>query len=449
MTDTSQPVAQASASPAQRGTVIVEVKDLEKHFTTPGGKPVPVLKDINLTLSEGEILALLGKSGAGKSTLLRCIAGLIAPTKGVALYRGRPVNGPSEGMAMVFQTFALLPWLDVRANVELGLEARAVPPRERRERAEQAIEGIGLKGFEDAYPRELSGGMRQRVDFARALVVRPEALLMDEPFSALDVLTADNLRTDLLEAWAGKDFPTKALLIVTHNIEEAVQMADRIILLASGPGKPHVELDNPLPRPRDRRSPDFEAAVDYLYAIMTGHTEAEAESGAASDREAASPSELPLPHASVEGLGGLVTVLGALGGHAELPRLAVRLALQVDDLLPLTDAAEMLGFATVENAQLELTPTGKQWAEAHVRTAKKIFGEQARRRAPLVRTIVHCLSTAEHGKLSEGFFLDLLERNFTSSQAHAQLHTAIAWGRYGRLYEYDADHAEFSHVAGG
>ena len=206
-----------------------------------------------MQLREGEVVALLGRSGSGKSTLLRCIAGLIAPTKGVVSYRGTPLNGANPGVAMVFQTFALLPWLTVQANVEMGLEALGIEPAERRERALAAIDLIGLDGFESAYPKELSGGMRQRVGFARALVVRPDALLMDEPFSALDVLTSENLRTELINLWSGglsgpdgssSTFPTKAILIVTHNIEEAVQMADRILVLSSNPGRLRAEIAN-------------------------------------------------------------------------------------------------------------------------------------------------------------------------------------------------------------
>src|SRR5271170_7706455 len=256
--------------PEPAGDVIFEVNHVSKSFTTPAGQPLPVLDDVSLRLHEGEIVALLGKSGSGKSTLLRCIAGLIAPTTGTVSYRGTPINGANPGVSMVFQSFALLPWLTVQANTELGLQARAVPLAERQKRALDMIDLIGLDGFEQAYPKELSGGMRQRVGFARALVVQPDALLMDEPFSALDVLTAENLRTELLNLWGGKDFPTKAILIVTHNIEEAVQMADRIFVLASNPGRLRAEIADDLPRPRDRRTPDFEALVDRIYGIMTG-----------------------------------------------------------------------------------------------------------------------------------------------------------------------------------
>jgi NitT/TauT family transport system ATP-binding protein len=359
------------------GPVIFEVDHVHKHFTTPDGNPLPVLEDISLTMREGEIVALLGKSGSGKSTLLRCIAGLIAPTEGAVTYRGQPINGANPGVAMVFQSFALLPWLTVRANVEMGLEARGVAPAERRARAEQAIDRIGLDGFESAYPKELSGGMRQRVGFARALVVEPDALLMDEPFSALDVLTAENLRTELLNLWSGPDFPTEDILLVTHNIEEAVLMADRIFVLTSNPGMLRAAITNEQPRPRDRRSPAFEALVDSIYAIMTGHA-TEAASGAQGpviEPGLASPTDLPLPQVRVGGLAGLLEILNSHGGRDDLPDLAELLTFEVDDLLPLTDAAELLGFVEIHNADLHLTPIGKEWVEADILTSKEIFAK--------------------------------------------------------------------------
>jgi NitT/TauT family transport system ATP-binding protein len=293
-----------SGTLADDRTVILAADRISKAFTTPDGSPVTVLDDISFDLHDGEIVALLGKSGSGKSTLLRCLAGLIAPTSGYARYKSQPVVAANPGVAMVFQTFALLPWLTVRQNVELGLEARAVPAVERRERAERAIDLIGLDGFESAYPKELSGGMRQRVGFARALVVEPDALFMDEPFSALDVLTAENLRTELLTLWSRADFPTRAMLIVTHNIEEAVLLADRVLVLSSSPGRIRAELQVDLARPRDRRQPAFEALVDEIYGIMTGREQEPAV--APTTRAEPSPLEHPLPAATVGGMAGLL-----------------------------------------------------------------------------------------------------------------------------------------------
>jgi NitT/TauT family transport system ATP-binding protein len=433
--------------PAPDGQVIVSVDRVTKKFATPDGGDLAVLDGVSLDLHEGEIVALLGRSGSGKSTLLRCIAGLIPPTTGTIAYRGTPLNGANPGVSMVFQTFALLPWLTVQSNVEMGLEALGIPPEERRRRALDAIDLIGLDGFESAYPKELSGGMRQRVGFARALVVRPDALLMDEPFSALDVLTSENLRTELLKLWSrsahsnGGDFPTKAILIVTHNIEEAVQMADRIFVLSSNPGRLRAEISNDLPRPRDRRTPEFEAFVDRLYQLMTGRTAAVEDHrapGIDEQPDLVSPTEVPLPYASVGGLAGLLEILDNRGGQADLPELAQRLTFEVDDLLPLTDAAELLGFADIEDADLQITDLGREWSEADILTSKSIFARAASERAPLVRAIVRGLESARDGGLNERFFLDLLGRGFTADEARAQLDTAIAWGRYGELFDYDA-----------
>jgi NitT/TauT family transport system ATP-binding protein len=440
-------VTQATAG-TKVGETIVQVSHVSKKFLTPDGKDLPVLDDIDLDVREGEIIALLGRSGSGKSTLLRCIAGLIAPNEGTVSYRGQALNGANPGVAMVFQTFALLPWLTVQANVEMGLEARGVPAEERRRRALEAIDVIGLDGFESAYPKELSGGMRQRVGFARALVVRPDALLMDEPFSALDVLTSENLRGELLDLWSGHrdtEFPTKAIVIVTHNIEEAVQMADRIFVLSANPGRLRAEIPNTLPRPRDRRSPEFEALVDHLYGVMTGR-EHEPESPESPEVriEKASPIDLPLPHVSVGGLAGLLEILSGRGGNEDLPELANLLMFEVDDLLPLTDAADLLGFATVDHADLILTDTGREWSEADILSSKSIFAEAVRTRAPLVRAIVRALETTKDGSLNERFFLDLLGRGFSEAEAKAQLDVAIDWGRYGELFDFDADSGELT-----
>jgi NitT/TauT family transport system ATP-binding protein len=434
-------------SPAPEGKVIVSVDRVTKKFATPDGGELAVLDGVSLDLREGEIVALLGRSGSGKSTLLRCIAGLIAPTSGTVSYRGTPLNGANPGVSMVFQTFALLPWLTVQANVEMGLEALGVPAAERRRRALDAIDLIGLDGFESAYPKELSGGMRQRVGFARALVVRPDALLMDEPFSALDVLTSENLRSELLNLWSRtstsdeSDFPTKAILIVTHNIEEAVQMADRIFVLSSNPGRLRAEIANDLPRPRDRRAPEFESFVDRLYQIMTGRVAAVEDHlapGGDEQPEPVSPTEVPLPYASVGGMAGLLEILDAQGGRADLPELAHQLTFEVDDLLPLTDAAEMLGFAEIEDADLQITDLGREWSEADILTSKSIFAVAAGERAPLVRAILRGLESSKDGTLNERFFLDLLGRGFTADEARAQLDTAIGWGRYGELFDYDS-----------
>jgi NitT/TauT family transport system ATP-binding protein len=436
------------------GAVIISAESVTKTFATPDGQELPVLDGVSFALAEGEIVALLGKSGSGKSTLLRCVAGLIAPTAGMVAYRGVPLTGANPGVSMVFQSFALLPWLTVQQNVELGLEARGVPPAERADRALAAIDTIGLDGFESAYPKELSGGMRQRVGFARAIVTEPDALLMDEPFSALDVLTAENLRNELIKLWDGHGAPVKSILIVTHNIEEAVLLADRVLVLSSNPGRIKAELAVELPRPRDRHAPRFEALVDTIYGILTGREEsaaavfepekADAPAVTASRRPLPTPTNTPLPDVSPGGLAGLLEILAARGGRDGLAEIADDLTFEIDDLLPLTDAAVLLEMARIDGSDIELTSEGKEFAAADILTSKQLFARHAAKQAPLVRAIVQALAATEDHTLREGFFLDVLRRGFSAQEARSQLDTAIDWGRYAELYDYDSDDEELT-----
>jgi NitT/TauT family transport system ATP-binding protein len=414
--------------------VLIDVDEVSKSFPGAAGEELRVLDSIDLQLRTGEIVALLGRSGSGKSTLLRIIAGLIAPTSGTVCYRGAELNGANPGAALVFQSFALMPWLTVQDNVQLGLAARRVPPRQRRERALEAIDMIGLHGFESAYPKELSGGMRQRVGFARALVLDPDLLLMDEPFSALDVLTAENLRTELVKLWSTDKFPTKAICIVTHNIEEAVLLADRVVVLGANPGRILADVHVDIDRPRDRRSPAFEALVDQLYGLLTGRETAEVVPEPTAD----TPLARPLPEATVGGIAGLLEMVYANGGRMGLPALAYELNFSINDLLPLVDAAAMLDFVTIGDGELTLTDIGAQFFTADIQHSKQIFATQARHRAPLVRTICTALAGSADGNLRAGFFLDLLRRGFSDDDARRQLEIAIGWGRYGELYDYDS-----------
>jgi NitT/TauT family transport system ATP-binding protein len=436
MSGTAQP------PPVQRPAArrpLVSVTDLTKTFATRGGGELPVLEGISLEVRSDEIVALLGKSGSGKSTLLRCIAGLVVPSSGTVSYRGRPLKGINPGVSLVFQTFALLPWLTVQQNVELGLEAQGMEPEARSERALHAIDLIGLDGFESAFPKELSGGMRQRVGFARALVVEPDLLLMDEPFSALDVLTAENLRTELIELWQAGEFPAQAILIVTHNIEEAVMFADRVIVLGTNPGRIRTELTVALDRPRDRHDPAFEALVDEIYGIMTERPPAAAP--AATDGHDA-PLQVMLPHATTDGIAGLAEIVLAGRESADLGDLASLLGFEIDDLFPIIDALTMLDFATVDDGRLSLTPTGEQFAGADIQASKEIFRTAVLERVPLVRRIHRALRHSADGILREGFFLDLLRNHYSADEARAQLDTAIDWARYAELFEYDAARGE-------
>ncbi|MEW1653651.1 MULTISPECIES: nitrate/sulfonate/bicarbonate ABC transporter ATP-binding protein [unclassified Streptomyces] len=442
----------ASARPAD-GEVLLAARALAKSYAGAGGE-LPVLAGIDLEIRTGEIVALLGRSGSGKSTLLRCLAGLIPAGSGSVVYRGEPLSGANPGSAMVFQTFALLPWLTVQQNVELGLEARGLRRAERAAAALQAIDLIGLDGFASAYPKELSGGMRQRVGFARALVVEPDVLMMDEPFSALDVLTAENLRGELLELWESGQFPTRAVVMVTHNIEEAVLMADRVVVLDARPGPLKAVFDIPLARPRDRGAPAFGALVDRLYGVMTGRAQ---EPGPAllgrpgpqaGGPGRPTPANTPLPQAGVDGLAGLAEILARHGDRCELADLADELGLEVDDLLPMVDALELLGFAVVHGGELLLTPEGSGFADADVQDSKKIFAGAVLDAAPLVRLIVTSLQRRE-GTLRAGFFRDLLAHHYTGEQIAQQLETATDWGRYAALFTYDAGPEQYTLDEGG
>ncbi|WP_238016795.1 nitrate/sulfonate/bicarbonate ABC transporter ATP-binding protein [Dactylosporangium sp. AC04546] len=422
--------------------VLLATDRLTKSYAGADGE-LPVLAGIDLQIHAGEIVALLGRSGSGKSTLLRCLAGLIPPSAGTVSYKGDPLKGSNPGTAMVFQTFALLPWLTVQQNVELGLEARGVPETARAQAALQAIDLIGLDGFESAYPKELSGGMRQRVGFARALVVEPDVLLMDEPFSALDVLTAENLRGELLELWDSGQFPTKAIVVVTHNIEEAVILADRVLVLGSRPGIIKAEYRVDLPRPRPREGKEFEDLVAAVYATMTGRERQLTPTAPVLRR---TPANTPLPPASVDGLSGLAEILAEiLAKHTEpvdLAGLADELGLDTDDLFPLVDALELLGFATVDHHGVTLTDIGIEFAGADVQTSKAIFAATANR-IPLVHTMLTSLQRTDDGTLRIGFFRDLLAHHYTSEQITQQLDVATGWGRYAELYSYNAIDEEY------
>jgi NitT/TauT family transport system ATP-binding protein len=415
-------------------TDLITGTHITKRFVLPDGSDhYTVLQDICVSVRQGEVVALLGRSGCGKSTLLRILAGLITPTSGDVVSGGAPLHGPNQSVAMVFQSFALLPWLTVQENTELGLTARGVGKDQREEEALKAIKMVGLEGYESAYPRELSGGMRQRVGFARAFVMNPQVLMMDEPFSALDVLTAENLRGEIGELWEAGKFPAKSILLVTHNIEEAVALSDRVIILAANPGRVRGEVTVDIPRPRDHKAARFKALVDHIYTIMTNP---DVEVGELKPDEAKFP---VLPHARAGGISGLLEVVFDHGGRDDLPQLAERLRLEVDDLLPIIDAAVMLGFAKVEQGDVILTATGTEFAQADVQRSHDLFGQQILAHVPILRTIVETLKQKKSGKAKADLFLDILDEYYSAKEAERQFETAIAWGRYGQILEYDSD----------
>ncbi|MEB0150652.1 nitrate/sulfonate/bicarbonate ABC transporter ATP-binding protein, partial [Pseudomonas sp. CCC2.2] len=426
---------QASAAPE-----IYSLNDVSRAFGK-GKDELQVLSGVDLTLREGEIVGMLGRSGSGKSTLLRIIAGLIQPSSGEVRYNGSLLTGPAEGVAMVFQTFALFPWLTVLENVEAGLQALQVEPKAARKRALDAIDLIGLDGFENAYPRELSGGMRQRVGFARGLVVNPTLLLMDEPFSALDVLTAETLRSDLLDLWSGKQLPIKSILIVTHNIEEAVLMCDRVLVLSSNPGRVVAEIKVPFVHPRNRLDPTFRKMVDDIYALMTNRRSADASTGKAELQMGS-----PLPDVSTNLMAGLIEALAAepYHGHAGLPNVSERLLLEVDDLFPVAEMLEHLGFAELKGAEITLTEAGKLFAEYGTQERKTIFAEHLVKHVPLAARIRQVLQE-RHGHWAPRVrFEQELEDSLSGSFVEETLESVISWGRYAEIFSYNDNTETFS-----
>jgi NitT/TauT family transport system ATP-binding protein len=419
----------------EQTTSILTAERVSKTFAVPAGGEHTVLEEVSLNIAEGEVVALLGRSGSGKSTLLRILAGLIEPSQGRVLIRNAKLEGPNLGVAMVFQSFALLPWLTVQENAELGLFARGTAKEICEKEATLALSMVGLEGFEGAYPKELSGGMRQRVGFARAFVMKPDVLMMDEPFSALDVLTAENLRGEISDLWERGAFPAKSILIVTHNIEEAVLLADRVVVLGANPGCIRGEVKVDIARPRDKKGPRFMALVDYIYTVMTNP-----QAPVGNVPSAQKLNRFPmLPHARVGGISGLLEIVNDRGGKEDLPKLAESLRLEVDDLLPAVDASAMLGFATVAQGDVEMLNPGKEFATADMHRSHEIFKEQLLKHVPFISTVLEALKHKRDGRIGKDFLVDILDEHFSDSEAERQFETLVDWGRYAQLFEYDAD----------
>src|SRR5215471_8425164 len=419
---------------------ILMVRGVGRSFARGSGE-IRVLSDVDLVLRSGEIVGLLGRSGSGKSTLLRIIAGLIRPSGGEVVYRGRPVNGPAEGIAMVFQTFALFPWLTVLQNVEAGLEALGVESTESRRHALSAIDLIGLDGFESAYPRELSGGMRQRVGFARALVVEPTVLLLDEPFSALDVLTAETIRTDLLDLWVERRLPIKSMLLVTHNIEEAVFMCDRILLFSSNPGRVAAEIEVSFPHPRNRLDTAFRQMVDDIYAKMT----ARATTGAA-EQTAKLQIGSRLPPVSTNMIAGLIETVAAppYNGKADLPEIARTLQLEIDELFPVAEVLHHLGFAEMKDGDIQLGAAARNFADLDTQSRKQIFAHHLLASVPLAQHIKRVLDERPGHRAPRVRFEQELEDYLSDAAAEETLDAVIDWGRYAEIFAYDDQSEMFS-----
>ncbi|MFG1345565.1 nitrate/sulfonate/bicarbonate ABC transporter ATP-binding protein [Xanthobacter autotrophicus DSM 431] len=428
-------------------TALVSASGVRQIYHKGENADLVVLDDVALTINEGEVVGLLGRSGSGKSTLLRIISGLVKPTSGRVEWCGKPVTGPCEGLSMVFQSFALFPWLTVLENVEVGLDAIGVPAAEGRRRAIEAIDLIGLDGFESAYPKELSGGMRQRVGFARALVVHPRLMLMDEPFSALDVLTAETLRTDLIDLWIEGRLPIKSILMVTHNIEEAVLMCDRILIFSSNPGRVAAEIRIELPHPRSRVDPVFRAIVDDIYGRMTQRTPQE--KAERKPEEAGFPGTgigMALPDISTNLLSGLMETLAAppYEGKADLPDLAGALQMEVDELFPIVETLQLLRFAGVEAGDVTLADAGRRFVESEVDARKRLFAEHLLAFVPLAGLIRRVLDERPTHRAPFTRFSEELEDYMSEDFAEATLRALITWGRYAELFGYDEHTRQFN-----
>ncbi len=426
-------------------TDLLDVHGLRQTFPRADGGQLLVLDGVDLELKQGQIVGLLGRTGSGKSTLLRLIAGLAQPSGGTITYLGQPVVAPAPGIAMVFQSFALFPWLTVLENVQLGLEALGLPEPEIRQRALAAIDLIGLDGYESAYPRELSGGMRQRVGFARALVVHPNILLMDEPFSALDVLTAETLRTDFLDLWGDGKLPIKGVILVTHNIEEAVLMCDRILLFSTNPGRIIREIAVDLPQPRNRLDPQFHDLVEKIYVAMTARGPTPPRIGTNAGTVATSIDTI-LPRVSANLLSGLLEALAGepYKGKADLPVIADELHMESDELFQVADALQMLHLAEIEGGDIKLTEIGKQFVEAGTDDRKKIFQRQLLSSVPLAAHIRRVLQERANHVAPKSRFFDELEDHMSSEAVEQTLRAVIGWGRYAEAFAYDDDSQTFS-----
>jgi NitT/TauT family transport system ATP-binding protein len=433
----AEPATPVVAPPAEAVEPIIAALKVEKSFAQPDGRQIQVIAPTDLSIEPGTIIALLGPSGSGKSTLLRILTGLTQPSGGSILWHGKPVVESNPNVAIVFQSFALFPWLTVLENVEAPLLARGLEHSERHQRALKAVDTVGLQGFETAYPKELSGGMKQRVGFARALAVEPEILFMDEPFSALDVLTAENLRGELLELWMGKKIPTRSIFMVTHNIEEAVTLADRVIVLGRNPAKIRADFRISLPQPRDRTSAECLVYVDYIYKLMT-QPQLESAPPAAAGRPAKAPYQM-LPHARPGGIAGLLELLNDRGGKEDLYHVAEELLMEVDDLLPIVEATTLLDFARTDKGDVEITPAGKAFVEADIATQKDLFRQAALAHSTLLAQIASTLRSKSDSAMPLEFFRDILEEHFPEVEVQRQLDTALNWGRYAEIFGYDSE----------
>ena len=412
------------------GPLLLEARHVTQRFRLPNGQVIEALRDVSLNVCEQEVVALVGPSGCGKSTLLRLFAGLARPADGSVLYRGRPLKGVLGAAAMVFQSFALLPWFTVSENVAMGLEARGVNGAARRDAVARAINLVGLDGFEQAYPKELSGGMKQRVGFARALAVAPEILLMDEPFGALDPLTAENLRSQVVDLWRDASTGVNTLVVVTHSVEEAVFLAGRIVVFGSHPGHVREELVNPLPYPRQERSPEFDGMVDRLHAILTATLLPE-------PAPAAPQRLIPFPRVHVSEVTGLLDhLLSRPDGKGHVFELAEDLGVDYDRMSAVVRGAEQLGWVTTPGEVVQLTLVGRE-GMAMDDSARKDATRARLKKHPLFGRVMAMLVESE-GSMEDEEVLADLTIYFPFIPADSLFQTIVEWGRYAEVLDHDA-----------
>jgi NitT/TauT family transport system ATP-binding protein len=419
---------------AEATRVLCEARNISHDFTLPNGQQLRVLEHVNVTVGASEVVALLGPSGSGKSTILRMLAGLITPTHGEVFYHGHPLHGLNPGVAIVFQSFALFPWMTVTENVKVVLEVLRLSPHEIAERSERGITRVGLGGFEKAYPRELSGGMKQRVGMARALAVEPEILFMDEPFSQVDALTAETLRTEVLDIWSAKERSLSSILMVSHDIKEVVFMADRIIVLGGAhPAQVRKVVQNDLPRPRDYRAPECLQLVDHLHDIITGSELPDVPAGP-TPREHGFVE--PIPPVSAVEIVGLLELLDTRGGKEDVFRIAVAGNKEFGHVIAVVKAAEMLNFVDTPKSTVILEALGKRFVQASADERKAIWRDQLLTLS-LFREIHNVLRRQRKHRIDRDFILETIVIRLPQENYERVFETLVGWATFGDLFAYD------------
>ena len=433
--------------PPSPAAPLLTLSNVHHTFTLPSGKTLPVLADINVTIFEGELVAILGPSGCGKSTLIRIMAGLVSPTKGEVRYRGEALDGPSPHMALVFQQFALFPWLTVAQNIEQALIPRGIDLPARRKRVAETISLIGLEGFEEAYPRELSGGMRQRVGIARAIAVEPELLCMDEPFSQVDALTAEMLRNEVVRLWRDRAHYPESILMVSHDIQEVAFLASRILIMTANPGRVTAVLENPLPYPRQPYSPSYQALVTRLHDLITGLYMPEQQATVPSIVAAPSgpagapaPAIVSVPLVNIRDIVGLVESVYQRGGEVEFFLLTAEMGRTFTRILLAMKAAELLGLLETPDNRLRLTPFGQKVASAPPSTRRPLVAARLAD-VPLIKRIREMLRHSPEGRLTNEVLFEELAIQCPQEDPKRLLRVLMNWGRYAGFWSSEPVHA--------